>query len=133
VSANNDRLRPTRDKSWDIIDDNRLSEHSAVENVPNGSVGRLPHLLKLKLFDTIFIRGNSSAFDSDFMFEHSVGTVDSHLVISLVSIFNRQIIVIRFQIDVRVDMLFLDPSPNDFGHFVSVNVDYFLIYFDFLE
>jgi len=67
------------------------------------------------------------------MFEHSVGTVDSHLVISLVSIFNRQIIVIRFQIDVRVDMLFLDPSPNDFGHFVSVNVDYFLIYFDFLE
>lgn len=33
----------------DVGDDDGLPEHSSVEDVPDGSVGRFPHLLQLEL------------------------------------------------------------------------------------
>ena len=39
VSANNDWLGPSRNKSGDIADDNGFTENCAVENVSDGSIG----------------------------------------------------------------------------------------------
>jgi len=132
MSANDNRLGPTGDQSW-YVHNNRLSEHSSVEHGPDGTVGRLPHLLKFELLNTVFVWVNSSAFDTDFVFENCLGAVDGDLVISFVSVFNRQIVVIGFQINVGVDVFLLNPSPNNSCHFVTVDVNYLFGNLNFLE
>lgn len=72
VPANNDWLGPSGNKSGDIADDNGFSEDCAVENVPDSSVGGLPHLLQFKFLDTVFIRSDGCALNADFVFKHCV-------------------------------------------------------------
>jgi hypothetical protein len=45
VSSDDDWLGPARDQSWNVIDDDWFSEHSAVKLISDGSVWTLPHLL----------------------------------------------------------------------------------------
>lgn len=49
MSANSDGLCPTWNKSGNVLADDWLTEDSASQDVPDGSVGALPHLLQLKL------------------------------------------------------------------------------------
>lgn len=48
MSANGDGLRPTRNKSGNVLANDWLTEDCATEDVPNGSIGALPHLLEIK-------------------------------------------------------------------------------------
>ena len=52
MSANGDWLRPTRNQTGDVLADDWLAEHSAAQDVPDGSVWALPHLLQLELCGT---------------------------------------------------------------------------------
>jgi len=67
------------------------------------------------------------------VFENCLGAVDGDLVISFVSVFNRQIVVIGFQINVGVDVFLLNPSPNNSCHFVTVDVNDLFGNLNFLE
>jgi hypothetical protein len=49
VSADRYWLRPTRDQTGNVLADDRLSEDGSTQNVPDASVGTLPHLLQLEL------------------------------------------------------------------------------------
>jgi len=49
VSSNNDGLSPAWHKSWNVGDDNGLSEDGSVKNVSNRSIWRLPHLFEIEL------------------------------------------------------------------------------------
>lgn len=49
VTTYDDGLLPTGDQARDVVADDGLSEDSAPQDVPDGAVGRLPHLLQLEL------------------------------------------------------------------------------------
>lgn len=51
VPANGDGLGPARDEAWDVSADDGLPEDSPPEDVPDGSIGTLPHLLQLELYE----------------------------------------------------------------------------------
>jgi hypothetical protein len=88
VSSDNDGLSPAGHKSWDIVNDNSLSEHGTVENITDGAVGGLPHLLKLELLNTTSVRGNGSALDTNLGSKHSVSTINGNLIVSGVTVLN---------------------------------------------
>lgn len=49
MSANGDGLCPTRNKSGNVLADDWLTEDSAAQNVPDGSIRTLPHFLQFEL------------------------------------------------------------------------------------
>lgn len=49
----------------------------------DGSVGALPHLLELELFDTRFVGRDGCALDADTVLEDGIGSLDSDLIIGL--------------------------------------------------
>ena len=72
VSADNNWFSPPRDESGNVSNDNGLSEYCSIEDISNRAVGRLPHLLKVELLNSAFIRCNSRAFYTNFVLEHGV-------------------------------------------------------------
>lgn len=50
VAADDDGFLPARHKARDVVADDGLTEHSASKDVPDGSVGGLPHLLEVELW-----------------------------------------------------------------------------------
>ena len=44
VSSNDNCLFPPRDKSWNCLADDWLTENCATQNVTNGAIGTTPHL-----------------------------------------------------------------------------------------
>lgn len=133
VSADDNGLSPSRDESWNVADHDWLAEDCSIENVPNGSIGGFPHLLKVEFLNSVLVRGDGCAFDSDLVLQHCVGAVNSNLIVSSVSVFDGQVVVFGLDVDVGVDVLLLDPVPNNLGHLVSVNVDNGASNFDFAE
>ena len=51
MPANGDGLGPARDETRDVLTDDGLPEDSSSEDVPDGSIGALPHLLQLELYE----------------------------------------------------------------------------------
>lgn len=105
VSADDDRLSPARNESWNIADDDWLAEHSSIQDVSNGSIWRFPHLLQAELLDTFAVRCDGCALDTDFVLQHSLGAVNSNLVIGFVTVFYREIVVLGLQVDVGENVL----------------------------
>lgn len=50
MSADNDRFGPTWHKFRQSLENNRLTENGAIENVTDGTVRGLPHLLELEFY-----------------------------------------------------------------------------------
>ena len=50
VTANNNRFQPSWYKSWNVLTDYCLPEHSSTKNVTNCTIGRFPHFLQIKLW-----------------------------------------------------------------------------------
>ena len=61
VASDDDRLGPTRDQSRHILADDGFAEHDPAQDIADGAVGRLPHLLELEFFDPRFIGGDGGA------------------------------------------------------------------------
>jgi len=96
VSTNDNRLFPAGNKSWDVLDDDGLTEDSTVKDVTDGTIRRLPHLFQIEFLYTTGIRGDSCALDSNLVFFHSVSAIDGDLIISGVTALHRQIVVLCF-------------------------------------
>ena len=65
MTPNHYRLSPAGHQLGNIVANNWLTEHHAIQNVSNGSVWRLPHLLQIEFFNTRFVWGDSRTFDAD--------------------------------------------------------------------
>jgi hypothetical protein len=50
MSTNNDRVGPSGNQLGDIANKNGFTENGTVQDVTDGTVGRLPHLLKLEFW-----------------------------------------------------------------------------------
>jgi hypothetical protein len=73
VSANNDWLGPSWYKSRNVLADDRFSEYSTIEDIPDCTVRGFPHLLESELFYSILIWGNGCTLNTNFVLLDSVG------------------------------------------------------------
>ena len=73
VSAYDNGLLPSGDEERHIVADNGLSEDGTIEDVTDGSIGRLPHLLQLELLHTLLVGGNGRALHSYLILLDGVG------------------------------------------------------------
>lgn len=133
MASNDDRLSPAGHQSRDVLNDNRLSEDSAIEFVSDCTVGGLPHELQLEFFDSGFVWGNRSALDSHFVFFDGLSGLKSHFVVSFVPVLHTEIEVLNVDIEVGSDQLVLDVLPDDARHLVAVHLHDGFVYLDLLK
>lgn len=105
VSSNDDGSGPAWDKSGNVLADDGLSEDGSIKDISDGTVGRSPHFLELELFNSLLIRSDSGALDTDLMLLDGISSIDGNLIVSVVSVFHSKIIVINVKIKIRIDML----------------------------
>lgn len=89
-----------------------LSEHSASQNVSDCTVWRFPHLLQLELLNASLIRSDCGALNSDVILLDGVGTVDGHLIVGLIPVFDAQVEGFQFDVEEGQNQLFLDTIVN---------------------
>lgn len=105
MSTNDDGLGPTRNKSGNVLDDDGFSEHCSIEDVSDCSVGRLPHLFQLEFSDSFLVRSDGGTLDTYFVLLDSMSSINGDLIVSLVSVFNAQVVVFDINIQIRKDVL----------------------------
>ena len=122
MSADDDGLGPAGHEAGDVIDDDRFSEDGATNDVSDGTVGRLPHLLEVELGDASLVRRDRGALDADLAGLDGVSGVDGHLIVCGVTVLHAEIEVLDVEIQVRVNQLVLDQLPDDSGHLITVEL-----------
>ena len=105
MSADDDGLFPAGNKQGHIVADDGLSEDGAVEDVADGAIGRLPHLLQLELLHTLLIWSNGGALDSDLVLLDGISRLNCDLIISGITVLNGEIVVLEVNINIRLDVL----------------------------
>lgn len=83
MPSNDDWFLPAGYGTRNPLQDDGFTEDSTAEDVPNGSIRALPHLLELEFFHTRFIGGNGGALDTNVVLEDGFGRVDRDLVVGL--------------------------------------------------
>jgi hypothetical protein len=122
VAADDDGLGPARHEPRDAGDHDRLAEDHAAEDVADGAVGRPPHLLEPELRDPVLVGGDSGAFHTHAVLLDGVRGVDGDLVVGGVALLDRQVVVLKVDIQVGQDQLVLDELPDNPGHLVAVEL-----------
>lgn len=88
MTSNDDRFFPPWNKSWDVFNNDRLSENSTIQNISDGTIGAFPHLLKVEFFDPCFIWSNGSTFNSNLTLLNRISSINSNLIICSISMFD---------------------------------------------
>ena len=83
MTADDDGLHPPRHGAGDTLQYNRLTEHRPAQDVADGAVGALPHLLQLKFLHTRLIRCDGRALDTHTVLLDGLGGLDGNLVAGL--------------------------------------------------
>ena len=60
--------------------EHNLPEHGSSEDVPDGPVGRPPHLLELELLHAVLVGRDRRALDAHVVLQHRVRRVHGHLI-----------------------------------------------------
>lgn len=106
VTADDNGLGPTWNETGHVCADDGLTEDGTIEDVSDGSIGALPHLLEVELLDTVLIGGDGGTLDSDLVQLDGVGGLNSDLILSCVSVLNGEIVILKINIDIRSDVLY---------------------------
>ena len=88
MTTNADGLSPAGNEAGHIGADDGLTEDGTIEDVTDGSIGRLPHLLQFELLDTVLIGGDGGALDANLVLLDGISRLNSHLIISGITILN---------------------------------------------
>src|SRR5690606_25668100 len=88
VTADNDRLCPTWNKTRNVADDDRLTENCTIKDVTDCSVRRFPHLLKFEFFNTLLIRSDCRTLDTDVVFLDCFCSFDCYFIVSCITVFH---------------------------------------------
>ncbi len=133
MAADDNGLRPAGHQAGHVAADDRLPKDRATDDIADGAVRRLPHLLQVKLLHPRLVRGDGGALDADLMLLDRLRRRNRDLILGGVAVLYRQIVV--FQIDVQIgqDQLVLDKLPDDPGHLVAVKLDQRILYRNFLH
>lgn len=120
MTANDDWLRPAWNQTRNVLADDWFAEDNATENVTDGAVWRLPHLLELEFFNAGFVRRDGCAFYADAVLFDGVCSINGDLIVGLIAVFDRQIVIFQIDVEVWMDQLVLDELPDDAGHLIAV-------------
>lgn len=120
VPADDDWLLPSWNEARDVLDDDRLPEDCTVEDVSDGAIGTLPHLLEFEFLDSGLIGSDGRTLDAYLAFLDGFSSLNGDFVISGISVLNAKIEVLYVEIEEREDELVLDGLPDDSGHLVSI-------------
>ena len=123
VTADDDGLGPAGHQPRHVPADDRLAEDDAAEDVADGAVRRLPHLLEVEFLHPRLVRGDRGAFDPDAVLLGRLGRVDGHLVVGHVAVLDAEVVVEQVDIEIGADQLVLDQLPDDAGHLIAVHFD----------
>jgi hypothetical protein len=123
VTADHDRVGPARDQAGHVLDDDRLAEDGAAEDVADRAVGRLPHALEVELGDAALVGRDRRALNADAMFLDRIGAVDRDLIVGLVALLDREVIIFEVDVEIGEDQAFANPLPDDPRHLIAVNLD----------
>lgn len=133
MSSNDYGLLPSRDKFGYVFADDRFSENNSVEDITDGAIRTLPHLLKLEFLHSLFVRGDSGTLHCHIVFKGCLGTVYGDLVVSRISIFYAQVVIVQFNVELRKYQFIFDAFPNNTGHFISIHVYNWVLDFYFIS
>ncbi len=133
MTADDDRLRPGWHQARDVADDDRLAEDDTTEDVADGAVWRLPHLLQAELFNTGFVWSDRRALDADAVLQDGIGRVNGDLIISCIAVLNAEVVVLQVDIEVLQDQFILDELPDDARHFVAIKLNDRVGYLDLAQ
>ena len=131
MSSNNNGFLPSRYQSGDVIDDDRFSEDSSVENVPDCAIGTFPHLLQIELFDSGLVRRDSGTFDADLALLDGISGIYGNLVVCGISMLDTEIKVFDVEIEEWEDEFVFDGFPDDSGHLIAIKFGNGVLDFDF--
>ena len=123
VTADTNRLRPTRHQARDVLHDDGLSEDGAADDVAERAVGTAPHLLQAELLHALLVRRDGRTLDADAVLLDRFGGVDRDLIVRLVALFDAEVVVEQLDVEVRQDEPVLDELPDDAGHLIAVELD----------
>ena len=120
MAAHHNRLRPAGHEPRDIADDDRLAEDHAPENVADGAVGALPHLLELEFLNPGLVRGDRGALHAHAMFLDRMSRIDCDLIPGGVAVGDREVVILKIDVEVGENELVLDELPDDPRHLVAI-------------
>ena len=123
VAPHHDGLGPRGHQSGDVVADDGLPEHGAAEDVPDGAVGRFPHLLQAELGHAVLIRGDGGALDAHVVLLDGLRGVDGDFVVGLIAVLDAEIEGVQLHVQVGLEEFFLDEFPDDSGHFIPEDFD----------
>lgn len=91
VPADDDGLHPARHQTGDVATDDRLPEHGASKDVPDGSIWRTPHLLQLELLHTLLVWCDGGTLDAYVVTPNCFCCLNGHLVVCCISVLHAKI------------------------------------------
>ena len=131
MTSDHNWLSPTRYKLRNILTNDWLAKHHAIQNVADSSVRRLPHLLQIEFFYTGFVWGDGCTLHSNAMLQNGMCRVDGYLIVCGITIFDAQVVVLKIDIEIRKNESVLNELPHDARHFIAIEFDYWVYDFDF--
>ena len=133
MARNGNRFLPVPDEGFNPLHKDGRTENSAIQDRADGSVGRFPHFFQAVFQHPVRIRRNGRAFYGDAVFFSGVSGVERNLVAGCVPVLQSQIIIFRFQVDIRGQQNIFNHFPDDSGHFVAVHFNQRRRHLDFLH
>ncbi len=133
VPGNGDRLLPAGNQRRDALYQNRRAENRPVQNRADGAVRGFPHFFQAVFLHAVGVRGYGGALDAHAVLFRRVRRVDRHPVIRRVPVFQPQVVVFRFEVDIGAQKDLLDFLPEHARHFVPVHLDQRGFHLDFFR
>ena len=123
MTCDSDRLLPILNNGLYRVDNNRSTENCSVENCTDSSVGALPHLGKVVLFNSLLVGGDGGTLYRNTVLLCSVSRVKGYLILGLFSFGKSQVIVLCFKVNEGKNKLILDHLPEYSCHFVAIHLN----------
>ena len=124
VTGDGDGLFPVLDRRLDGVYDDRGTEHGAADDGTDGSVGALPHLGELGIFDhSLLVGGYSRTLDRNAKPLGGVCRINGDLVLGLVPVEQAKVVVFGLEIYKGEYEGVLNHAPENSGHFIAVHLD----------
>ena len=133
MSCNRDWFLPCSDCRFNAFDNNRCTENCTVKDCTDRAVRALPHFLQIVLFHTGCIWSDCCTFDSHTVFLRCHSRINGYLVISLISVFQAQIIIFCLQINKWKKQFIFDHLPENSCHLIAVHLDQRCCHFNLIH
>ncbi len=131
MTAYNDGRCPGGYQTGNVLNDDGLTKHGTIQDIPDRSIRALPHLFEFEFFHTLLIRCNRRTFDTHSNFFNGIGSINGYLVIGGITVFYSQIIIFNIHLYVRENEFFFDELPDNSCHFITIQFNHGIGYFNF--